>query len=167
MNETPHAPTETYKSFLNALNRQDLEAAAACVDIENYRENCVAFTQGFVDWTEAKASLQTVWRGIPDLHVELYRVSGGEGFAIAHGLSSGTAKGKLYGAPATGKRYESSFFDYVEFNDQGLIVYRVQQADVLGQMRQLYGKGMGAFGVSALLFKQPATYPKFGGPSVN
>lgn len=161
MNTPSRTLADTYRTFLDALNRQDLETAASCVDVASYRENCIAFTKGFVGWDEAKQSLQIVWRGIPDLHVALHNVSGGENFVIAHGLSSGTAKGKLYGAPATNKQYRASFFDYVEMNDQGLIVYRVQQADVVGQMRQLYGRGLGAFGLSALLFKQPAEYPKF------
>jgi len=48
----------------------------------------------------------------------------------------GAATGCLYGAPATKRSFEASFFDYVRLED-GLIVERVQQADVLGQMRQL------------------------------
>jgi hypothetical protein len=36
------------------------------------------------------------------------------------------------------------------------IVERVQQADVLGQMRQLYGRGLGAVGLSATVWRLPA-----------
>ena len=38
-----------YRRFLDALNRQDLAAAEACVDPARYRENCVGFTDGYVD----------------------------------------------------------------------------------------------------------------------
>jgi hypothetical protein len=38
-----------------------------------------------------------------------------------------------YGAPATKRSFEASFFDSVRLDD-GLLVERVQQADVLGQM---------------------------------
>jgi len=46
----------------------------------------------------------------------------------------------------------ASFFDYVRL-DGGLIVERVQQTDVLGQMRQLYGKAMGLVGLGAMLWR--------------
>ena len=36
------------------------------------------------------------------------------------------------------------------------IVERGQQADVLGQMRQLYGRGLGAVGLSATVWRLPA-----------
>jgi hypothetical protein len=58
-----------YRRFLDALNRQDLAAAEACVDPARYRENCVGFTDGYVDWAGATASVQTIWKGLPDLHV--------------------------------------------------------------------------------------------------
>jgi hypothetical protein len=36
----------------------------------------------------------------------------------------------------------------------GLIVERIQQADILGQMRQLYGKGLGVVGLAAMFLRQ-------------
>lgn len=72
---------------------------------------------------------------------------------VAHDSASGTARGRLYGAPATKKSYTASFFDMVRVED-GRIVHRVQQADALGQMRQLYGRRvLGSFGISALLWR--------------
>lgn len=144
--------TTVYRTFLDALNRQDLDAAAGCVDPTRYRENCVGFTRGFVGWEDAKASVREVWKGLPDLHVELAHVAGDGDVALAHGTVSGTNTGKLYGAPATKRRYEASFFDYVRVDD-GLIVERVQQSDVLGQMRQVYGRGFGLVGLGALLWR--------------
>jgi hypothetical protein len=94
-------PTAVYSGFLDALNRKNLDAAAAYVDVDRYRENCVAFTGGFVNWADAKASLAQVWKGLPDLNV----------------------------------------------------VERVQQSDVLGQMKQLYGRAFGAIGLSAMLWR--------------
>jgi len=141
-----------YRAFMAALNAKDLTAAAAVVDTGRYRENCVGFTKGFVGWEDAITSLREVWKGIPDLHVELADIESGEQSAIAHGTVRGTNTGRLYGAPATKRTYEVSFFDWVRLQD-GLIVERVQQADVLGQMRQLYGKAFGLVGLGAMLFR--------------
>ncbi len=146
--------TAVYRAFLDALNRQDLDAAAAHVDTARYREDCVGYTKGAVAWDEATASLRQIWVGLPDLRVELTAVAADGGAVLAHGRVRGTNTGKLYGAPATRRAYESSFFDYVRL-DGDLIVDRVQQADVLGQMRQLYGKAVGVVGLGALLWRLP------------
>lgn len=143
---------ERYRAFIGALNRQDLDAAGAFVDRASYRENCVGFTPGEVEWDETARSLRRVWDGIPDLSVTLVAVAADGDRVLAHGTASGTATGRLYGAPATGKRYEASFFDVVRFDD-GRIVHRVQQADVLGQMRQLYGRPLGLAGLAALFWR--------------
>jgi len=99
-----------------------------------------------------KASIRQVWKGLPDLRVELHDVLAAADVAVARGTVRGTATGRLYGAPATKRSCEASFFDYVRLED-GLIVERVQQADVFGQMRQLYGKGLGLVGLGALLWR--------------
>jgi predicted ester cyclase len=70
-------PSVVYRRFLDALNRQDLNAATRCVDVERYRENCVGFTKGFVDWEDAKASVLTIWKALPDLRVELHELAEG------------------------------------------------------------------------------------------
>lgn len=146
-------PAMVYRRFLDALNAQDLSAAEQCVNVDDYRENCVAFTPGWVNWADARASLEPIWKAIPDLRVELHDLASGPDFAIARGTVSGTALGRLYGAPATKRRYQASFFDWVKVSD-GLIIERVQQADVLGQMRQLYGRALGVLGTSAMLLRQ-------------
>ena len=134
------------------MNRQDLDEAARFVDPARYRENCVGFTRGFVDWDLAKESIRRVWKGLPDLRVELAQVMADGDVALAHGTVRGTATGRLYGAPATRRSCEASFFDYVQVQD-GLIIERVQQADVLGQMRQLYGKALGLLGLDAMFLR--------------
>ena len=106
----------------------------------------------FVDWEEAKASINQVWKGIPNLCVELHDVLATEDVVLARGTVRGTAKGRLYSAPATERSFEASFFDYVRLDD-GLIVERVQQADALGQMRQLYGRAMDLVGLAAMLWR--------------
>jgi len=143
---------EVYRSFIEALNRQDLGKAERLVDPQRHRENCVGFTHGFVDWEEAKASINHVWKGIPNLCVELHDVLATEDVVLARGTVRGTAKGRLYSAPATERSFEASFFDYVRLDD-GLIVERVQQADALGQMRQLYGRAMDLVGLAAMLWR--------------
>ena len=54
-----------YRGFIDAVNRQDLEEAARFVDAARYRENCVGFTQGFVDWEEAKTRSAGSGRAFP------------------------------------------------------------------------------------------------------
>ena len=144
--------TGVYRSFIEAVNRQDLEAAGRLVDAGRYRENCVGFTRGLVRWEEAKSSIRQVWQGLPNLHVELHDVVATGDVALAHGTARGTATGRLYGAPATKRAFEASFFDCVRV-DNGLIVERVQQTDVLGLMRQLYGKAIGVVGLGAMLWR--------------
>jgi predicted ester cyclase len=143
---------DVYQEFIEAVNRQDLEAAESFVDTARYRENCVGFTRGFVDWEEAKESVRKVWKGLPDLRVELAQVLADGDAALAHGTVRGTATGRLYGAPATKRSFEANFFDYIRVED-GQIIERVQQADVLGQMRQLYGKALGMVGLDAMFLR--------------
>ena len=141
-----------YRQFIEAVNRQDLTEAERFVDAGRYRENCVGFTHGFVDWDQAKESVRRVWKGLPDLRVELAQVIADADVALAHGTVRGTATGRLYGAPATKRSFQASFFDYVRV-DNGRIVERVQQADVLAQMRQLYGKALGLAGLDAMFLR--------------
>jgi len=143
---------DVYREFIAAVNDQDLDRAAVCVDPARYRENCVGFTRGFVDWEQAKASVERVWKGLPDLHVDLPYIMADGDVVVAHGTVRGTATGRLYGAPATKRAFEASFFDYVRLAD-GRIVERIQQADVLGQMRQLYGKALGLVGLGAMFYR--------------
>jgi predicted ester cyclase len=145
-------PADVYRGFIEAVNSQDLEGAGRFVDAARYRENCVGFTHGFVGWEEAKESVRRVWKGLPDLRVELAQVLAGGDVALAHGTVRGTATGRLYGAPATKRSFEASFFDYVRVDD-GQIIERVQQADMLSQMRQLYGKALGLIGLDAMFLR--------------
>lgn len=145
-------PAAVYRGFLDAVNRQDLDGAARFVDVERYQENCVGFTKGMVGWEEAKASVEQVFKGIPDLTVEILDLATGPDFVIAHGLARGTNTGRLYGAPATKHQYEVNYFDFVRL-DNDLIVHRVQQADVLGQMRQLFGRVLGTAALGALIMR--------------
>ena len=152
------SPADVYRQFLDALNSQNLKAAEACVDTERYRENCVGFTPGWVDWAAACASLDPIWKAIPDLHVEVLDLAEAPGIAMARGVVTGTAKGRLYGAPATKRTYRASYFDFVRIED-GLITERVQQADIVGQMRQLYRRFFGVVGVSAVLLRRTCADP--------
>jgi len=156
MSETSQAPgisaAGVYRGFIDAVNRQDLQEAARFVDAARYRENCVGFTHGFVDWQEAQKSVRQVWKGLPNLRVELDQILASGDVALAHGTVRGTATGRLYGAPATKRSFQASFFDYVRVDD-GRIIERVQQADVLAQMRQLYGKALGLAGLDAMFLR--------------
>jgi len=141
-----------YRGFIDAVNNKDLDAADQFVDVSRYRENCIGFTHGFVDWEQSKASIRRVWKGLPDLRVELPPITADNDVALSHGTVRGTATGRLYGAPATNRPFEASFFDYVRVDD-GRIVERIQQADVLGQIRQLYVKAVGLVGLGAMFWR--------------
>lgn len=69
---------------------------------------------------------------------------------LGQGTVRGTATGRLYGAPATKRAFEANFFDYVRV-EEGRIIERIQQTDVLGQMKQLYGAAFGLVGLGAML----------------
>src|SRR5215831_20542104 len=90
---------EIYRGFIDALNEKDLDAASEFVDASRYRENCIGFTRGFVNWEQSKASVRQVWKGLPDLRVELPHIMADNDVALAHGTVRGTAMGRLYGAP--------------------------------------------------------------------
>ena len=143
---------DVYRGFIDAVNRKDLALADTFVDADRYRENCIGFTHGFVDWQEAKESVQRVWKGLPDLRVELPYVIADGDVVLAQGTVRGTATGRLYGAPATKRTFEANFFDFVRV-DQGKIIERIQQADVLGQMKQLYGRAIGTVGLGAMFWR--------------
>ena len=55
-------------------------------------------------------------------------------------------------AAAARRSFGASFFGCVRVRD-GLIIERVQQADVLGQMRQLYAKARGLVGLDAVFLR--------------
>lgn len=152
--DVPGGPAGVYRGFLEALNRQDLDAVEHFVDVVRYQENCVGLTPGYVGWEVAKDSVRKVWKGLPDLKVELRSVSVDGDMALAQGTVRGTALGRLYGAPATKRSFEANFFDCVRV-EGGRIVERVQQTDLLGQMRQLYGRAIGLFGIGAMLWRLP------------
>ncbi len=145
-------PSAVYRGLLDALNRYDLDAAEQYIDLGRYREDCVGFTRGRVDWQDARASVSQVMKGIPDLSVEILDLIAGPDSVIARGLARGTNTGRLYGAPPSKRRYEVSYFDWVRL-DNGLIVERVQQADILGQMKQMYGRAFGTVALGAMLVR--------------
>jgi predicted ester cyclase len=147
-----------YREFIAALNAHDLSRAATVVDLDRYQENCVGFTPGFVGWTDATASLQRVWEGIPDLRVEVVDAFGDDDTVLARGAAVGTNTGRLYGVPATRRSYRVAYSDACQFRD-GRIVRRVQQADVISQMRQLYGRGLGAAGLLSSIIRVDPTAP--------
>jgi len=129
---------DTYRAFLDALNSGDLDAAEANVDRERWREICVGFTSGVIQWPESRRSMEEVWKGIPDLRFDLDHLVSDGTQVVAVGRVHGRQTGRLFGAPATRRTYSASMFDYVRVED-GRIVDRIQQADLFGQFRQLFG----------------------------
>lgn len=129
---------EVYRSFLDALNGCDLDRAERSVDVDRWREICVGFTSGVIEWPESRSSMEVVWKGIPDLAFEPRHIVSDGSQVVAVGSVRGRQSGRLFGAPATGRGFEASMFDYVRV-ENGKIVARTQQADMFGQLRQLFG----------------------------
>ena len=149
--ETPDQASQnkaTYARFVDLLNRQDFETMRREVIADDYREICVGFTPGWVDYDRGVDSLKKVLVGIPDLRAEILD-SVAEGDKVYARLTvRGTNTGSFYGAPATNRPYKVSMFDYVQIKD-GKITERVQQSDTFSQMRQIYGGALKWLGIGA------------------
>lgn len=126
-----------YRRFIELLNAQDFDSLPEVADPEAYREICVGFTPGWVNLTDAVASLKQVLAGIPDLNARVDDLVAEDDRVYARLTVRGTNSGRFYGIPATGRAYEVNMFDYATVRD-GRIVERIQQSDTLSQMRQMY-----------------------------
>lgn len=143
---------DAYRGFIDALNSYDLPRAEDFVDTDRYRETCIGYIRGMVNWAQAQESMRKVWHGLPDLRVELAHVAAADDYVIAHGTARGTATGRLFGAPATKRASQANFFDFVRV-DNGRIVERIQQSDIFTQMNQMYGKPLGLIGLGAMFVR--------------
>ena len=126
-----------YSRYIDLLNVQDFDSLDEVVDPERYREICVGFTPGWVDLPEAITSLKKVVGGIPDLNARIDDLAAEDDKVYARLTVTGTNTGRFFGAPATGRSYEVSMFDYARLED-GRILERVQQSDTLSQLTQMY-----------------------------
>ena len=145
-----------YERYIGLLNAQDFGSLDEVVGPERYREICVGFTPGWVGLPEAVASLEKVVGGIPDLNARMDDMVAEDDKVYARLTVTGTNSGRFFGAPATGRSYEASMFDYARIED-GRIVERIQQSDTLSQLTQMYGRaarkaalGAGFLGAAAL-----------------
>jgi hypothetical protein len=94
------------------LNAQDFGSLDEVVDPGRYREICVGFTPGWVDLPREVASLERVVVGIPDLNTRIDDMIAEGDKVYARLTVTGTNSGRFFGAPATGRSYEASMFDY-------------------------------------------------------
>lgn len=120
---------------VEAFNRGDMDAVDRL------------FTDGYVDHDPSRAGLPPGPEGIrlawsmmraafPDLQVTIEDViSEGDKVAV-RGAIHGTHRGELMGIPPTGKRVTISLID-INLIENGKIVERWSQADMLGMMQQL------------------------------
>ena len=87
------------------------------------------------------------YRGIPDLHARIETMTAEGNTVTARVTVIGTHRGSLFSAPATGRFFQVNGFDTVEI-EEGKIVRRIQQADLAGQMGQLFGPWLKGLGVA-------------------
>ena len=151
LSETPDNRTADHKAifeqFIQLLNEQRLEELAQVVDPPRYHEQCIGYAPGWMNLAEAKQNLRKVYQGIPDLHARIETMIAEGNTVTARMTITGTHAGTLFGVPATGRFFQVSGFDTVDIED-GKIVRRIQQADLAGQMGQLFGPWLKGIGVA-------------------
>ena len=164
----------TYARYIEILNAQDFDALPEVVDPGRYKEICVGLTPGWVNLEDAITAFKRVPLGIPDLHARIDDLAAEDDKVFARLTVTGTNTGPFFGAPPTGRSYEVNMFDWARFED-GRIVERIQQSDLLSQFRQMYtwaAKKAGAIalvGAAALLAlkglrgRQPGAKDRAGG----
>lgn len=147
MQDTPETNKALFERFVQLLNEQRLEELSSVVNPELYHEQCVGYAPGWMNLYEAKQNLQKVYQGIPDLHARIETMVA-EGNAVTARMTlTGTHRGPLFGVPGTGRFYQVNGFDTIEV-EGGKIVRRIQQADLVGQMGQLFGPWLKGLGVA-------------------
>ncbi len=147
MQDTPQTNKALFEQFIQLLNEQRLDELSNVVNPERYHEQCVGYAPGWMNLYEAKQNLRKVYKGIPDLHARIETMTA-EGNAVTARMTiTGTHRGPLFGAPATGRFFQVNGFDTVEV-EEGKIVRRIQQADLAGQMGQLFGPWLTGLGVA-------------------
>lgn len=144
------AKTEEHKAlfqqFIQLLNEQRLDHLSEVVNPQRYHEQCIGYAPGWMNLEEAKQNLRKVFQGIPDLHARIETMVA-EGNSVSARLTlTGTHTGPLFGVPATGRFYQVNGFDSVDIED-GKIVRRIQQADLAGQVSQLFAPWLKASGI--------------------
>ena len=142
----PEQNKEIFRRFIDLLNKRRLGELDEVVNPQRYHEQCIGYAPGWMNLREAKENLRKVYRAIPDLHARVESMVAEGNTVTARVTITGTQEGSLFGIPATGRFYQVNGFDMVEI-ENGKIVRRIQQADVVGQASQLFGpmlKGLGA-----------------------
>lgn len=135
-----------FEQFIQLLNDQRLDELSEVVDPQRYHEQCIGYAPGWMNLEEARQNLRKVYQGIPDLHARIETMTAEGNTVMARMTITGTHEGSLFGAPATGRFFQVSGFDTVQIED-GKIVRRIQQADLAGQMGQLFGPWLKGAGV--------------------
>jgi steroid delta-isomerase-like uncharacterized protein len=147
MQGTPETNKALYEQFIQLLNEQRLDELSAVVNSERYHEQCVGYAPGWMNLYEAKQNLRKVYKGVPDLHARIETMTAEGNTVTARVTITGTHGGTLFGAPATGRFFQVNGFDTVEV-EEGKIVRRIQQADLAGQLGQLFGPWLKGLGVA-------------------
>jgi predicted ester cyclase len=129
-----------YLTYIGMINDRKFNELPNVVDVQNYREVCVGFTPGWVDFKDSLLSIRKVLNGIPGLNAKIEDTVCEGDKVYARLRVAGTQTGSLFGMPATRKSFEVQMFDYVKV-ENGKIVERIQQADTLGQFIALF-KGL-------------------------
>ena len=135
-----------FTQFIQLLNEQRLDQLSEVVNPQRYHEQCIGYAPGWMNLEEAKQNLRKVYQGIPDLHARIETMVAEGDSVTARMTITGTHLGSLFGAPATGRFFQVNGFDTVEIED-GKIVRRIQQADLAGQMSQLFAPWLKGIGV--------------------
>ena len=146
MSQTTDANKALFTQFIQLLNEQRLDHLSEVVNPQRYHEQCIGYAPGWLNLEEAKQNLRKVYQGIPDLHARIETMTAEDNTVTARTTLTGTHRGPLFGVPATGRFYQVNGFDTVDIED-GKIVRRIQQADLAGQVSQLFAPWLKGAGV--------------------
>jgi predicted ester cyclase len=77
-----------------------------------------------------------MFAGMPDMHMDMQRMTVDGDCVWVHGRGHGTNTGEMMGMPATGKSVDIDFIDILRFKD-GKLVEHWGVTDNLGMMQQM------------------------------
>ena len=129
------AARKTLLQFYEAFNRHDVNGFDDLVvpDVVDHE-----VPEGFPNGLEGVKQFMTMYmEAFPDLRFEPIEVICEGNLVSARGRVSGTHQGEFLGIPATGRKIDLEFSDWVRVNDQAKAVEHWGYSDNLKMMQQL------------------------------
>jgi steroid delta-isomerase-like uncharacterized protein len=121
METTTRTPEETARAMFAALNDHDPDAAVACGDPARYEDEFLALGETIRGREAMREYFAGMMAALPDLHMEVERVTATDEVALVEWRMTGTFSGGPFGGlRPTGRRVELRGCDVMEVH-QGLV----------------------------------------------